>query len=114
MLICGNRGLLIVIVSMFTGSFFLTRCNTSEKKEINGPLQYSEFAGSSACAKCHQDIFESNSQTGHFLTSAIASQDLVKGSFEAGKTEYHFTPLSSVKMEKRMDSLLQVEYVMGK
>jgi len=112
--ICGNRGLLIVIFSVFAGCFFLTRCNTSEKKESSGPLQYAEFAGSAACAKCHQDIFEKNSQTGHFLTSAIASQDLIKGSFEAGKNEYHFTPLSSVKMEKRNDSLLQVEYIMGK
>ncbi len=98
---------------MTAGCFFLTRCTTSEKKESSGLLQYSEFAGSAACAKCHKDIFEKHSQTGHFLSSVNATQGLIKGSFQAGKNEYHFSPISSVKMEKRNDSLLQVEYIMG-
>jgi hypothetical protein len=32
-------------------------------------------------------------QTGHFI-SAVATAGLVKGSFENGRNEYHFTGLS--------------------
>jgi len=114
MVINGNRGLFIVISSIFTGSFFLARCNSSDKKEIENQVLSSTFAGSVACSSCHRDIFEKHVQTGHFLSSILAAADLVKGSFENGRNEYHFTGLSSVKMEKRNDSLFQVEYVMGK
>ena len=111
--ISGNKGLLLVISSIFTGCFFLAKCNSSDKIKIDGQSQFSEFAGSAACSSCHKDIFEKHLQTGHFLSSAPATAELVKGSFENGRNEYHFTGLSSVKMEKRNDSLFQAEYVMG-
>jgi hypothetical protein len=111
--ISGNRGLLFVISSIFTGCFFLAKCNSSDKVKIDSPSQYSEFAGSATCSSCHKDIFEKHLQTGHFLSSAVATAGLVKGSFTNGRNEYHFTGLSGVKMEKRNDSLFQVEYVMG-
>src|SRR5688572_27044501 len=114
MFISGNRGLFIVISLIFTCSFFLARCNSSDKKEIDSEASYSAFAGSAACSTCHKDIFEKHLQTGHFLSSAPATAELVNGSFENGRNEYHFTGLASVRTEKRSDSLFQVEYVMGK
>ena len=114
MLISGNRGVFIVITLILTGCFLLAKCNSSDKKEIDSQLQNSAFAGSASCSACHKDIFEKNLQTGHHLSSAPATDDIVKGSFANDSNDYQFTGLSSVQMERRNDSLFQVEYVMGK
>ncbi len=45
------------------------------------------YVGPASCAECHQDYFDGFRQTSHFHTSAIASRETVKGSFEPGQNE---------------------------
>jgi len=113
MIISGNRRFLVIISSILSGVLLLVKCSFSDKKSSGNTIQYSQFAGSTTCLKCHKDIYEKHLQTEHFLSSSIASIDMIKGSFEKNRNEYFFTPLSSVAMEKRGDSLYQVEYING-
>lgn len=69
-----------------------------------------EFAGSKTCSTCHQDIYEKHSKTAHFLTSQLASENSIKGSFESGKNSFAFNNSVHVDMEKRNDGYYQVEY----
>ncbi len=41
--------------------------------------------GSSACAECHRDYYDGFVKTSHHLTSALATEASIGGSFEAGK-----------------------------
>lgn len=45
----------------------------------------SEFLGAEACAECHQEIFDSYRQTGHYQSSALASEATVEGRFAPGE-----------------------------
>ena len=45
----------------------------------------SSYVGASTCGKCHQAIFESFRQTGHYLTSQPPRADSIKGSFRPGQ-----------------------------
>ena len=113
MIIKGNKRFFLIISSVFILIFLLIRCGQSDKKGNNEPARYSQFAGSASCMQCHKDIYEKHLMTEHFLSSAPAKVGNIKGSFEKGKNEYHFTAVSSVLMERKGDSLLQTEYVMG-
>ncbi len=42
------------------------------------------FVGSKTCMECHADIYDTHLLTAHYNTSAIASAENMKGSFEAG------------------------------
>lgn len=44
----------------------------------------SEYVGDPACAQCHQDKFDTYEKTAHNLTSQIANQDSIVGTFTAG------------------------------
>ena len=72
-----------------------------------------QYIGSATCANCHKDIYEKHIKTAHFLTSQIATEKNIKGSFEQGKNEFGFGPNAKVMMEKRADGLYQVAYENG-
>jgi len=83
----------------------------AEKKSADTTaINFEQFAGSSSCAGCHKDIYNTHIKTAHYLTSAEASDISVKGDFTAGKNEYAFNRSVVVKMEKRNDGYYQVEY----
>ena len=111
-MISGNNRFYIILFSIFLMIFLLMKCSSPDKK-INEPVQFAEFAGSAACLTCHKDIYEKHLQTEHFLSSKASGSEYIMGSFDEGKNQYHYSPLSSVKMEKQQDSLFQTEYVMG-
>lgn len=48
------------------------------------PIHYNGmlFAGSESCIPCHQDVYKNHIQTAHFNTSAVATAENLKGSFE--------------------------------
>lgn len=105
------RHSLLTISAIFFSVAFLTRCigNTGGNNKIIGK-DSSTFASTSSCVNCHKDVYEKHIATAHFLTSQPATEKNIMGSFEAGKNEFVFNPFSKIVMEKRGDSLLQVEY----
>ncbi|MGK2863497.1 MAG: multiheme c-type cytochrome [Chitinophagaceae bacterium] len=76
-------------------------------------VNFSQFAGSSACAGCHKDIYKKHLQTGHFLSSQPALEKYIRGSFEKGKNKFSYSPVSEIVMEKRDSGLFQVLYQNG-
>jgi hypothetical protein len=108
-----------VIITIITLSvFLLTTCIDGEKKKeepvaIQSRISHDMFAGSATCQGCHKDIYDKHLLTAHFLTSRIANEQSVMGSFEAGKNLHLYGSNVAVVMEKRDSGLFQVEYVDG-
>jgi hypothetical protein len=118
-----------LIISVITLSVFLfTTCiNTEKKKEepvgrqrladgaaaTTSKITHEQFAGSASCAGCHKDIYTKHLNTAHYLTSRIATEQSILGSFEPGQNLYAFNSDVAVIMEKRDSGLFQVEYVNG-
>ncbi|MEL6919036.1 MAG: multiheme c-type cytochrome [Bacteroidota bacterium] len=46
------------------------------------------FAGSASCIPCHAHIYDTQINTAHFKTSALADSSKIKGSFELGKNTF--------------------------
>ncbi|HEY4155833.1 MAG TPA: hypothetical protein VGM24_10410, partial [Puia sp.] len=95
--------------------FLLTQCVSKNKSPayiVQNP-DYSLFAGSVTCVRCHKDIYDTHIHTAHFLTSQPASADHILGSFDAGKNRFSFADHKAVIMEKRNDGFYQVEYDSG-
>ncbi|MEC7262134.1 MAG: multiheme c-type cytochrome [Bacteroidota bacterium] len=53
------------------------------------PVHYNgeQFAGSQSCIPCHQNIYKTHINTPHFNTSAIASEETLKGPFNDSSHE---------------------------
>jgi nitrate/TMAO reductase-like tetraheme cytochrome c subunit len=109
-LVQNYRYCLLTISTIFFAVTLLTRCigNNESDKTKSGTAK--QFAGSSSCISCHKDIYEKHLKTAHYLSSQPATEKNILGSFESGKNAFAFNPFSKVVMEKRGDSLLQVEY----
>jgi nitrate/TMAO reductase-like tetraheme cytochrome c subunit len=100
----------ITILLIGLSIFVLTKCIDDQKAE-KAAIKNKEgesFAGSAACAGCHKNIYESHTNTAHYLTSQPASERYIKGSFENGKNTFLFKDQVRVIMEKRNDSFYQV------
>src|SRR6476469_8190736 len=104
------RRCLLTISTIFFAVALLTRCIGNYESEKTGPDKPKLFAGSSACAGCHKDVYAQHIKTSHYLTSQPATEKNIMGSFAPGKNEFVFNPFSKVVMEKRGDTLLQVAY----
>lgn len=72
-----------------------------------------QYAGSPTCAKCHQEIYKTHLATAHYRTSAPASDETIKGSFDPGKNIFDYNPQMRVVMEKRDDKYFQAAYLQG-
>jgi hypothetical protein len=73
-------------------------------------VTFTAFAGSAACAKCHQQVFNDYMQTAHFLTSQPAIEKFISGSFKKGLNTVDYGAGKIVQLEKRNDSFYQVYY----
>ena len=104
---------LLTISAIFFAVALLTKCIGNNESDKARPGADKEFAGSATCVNCHKDVYEKHINTAHFLTSQMATEKNIMGSFAAGKNEFVFNPFSKVVMEKRGDSLMQVEYENG-
>lgn len=106
----------IITVLIISGTIvFMVKC-TGNKAVKNNNLnknEFAEFAGSSSCNACHADVYKSHLNTAHFSSSSIATEKTIKGGLAAGQNSYLFSNGSRVVMEKRNDSLAQVEYFRG-
>jgi hypothetical protein len=106
----------IITAAICISVFLLVRCmdKTGDKTTSINRYEFKDFAGSQTCVNCHKEIYDSHLGTAHYLSSAIASLETVKGSFEKGSNTFQFNNGSLVSMEKRGDSLFQVEYINGR
>ena len=78
---------------------------SSSKPKI---IARSEYVGDQACAQCHQDKFDSYEKTAHNLTSQIASQDSIVGTFTSGANIMATAnPNLSFEMDKKGDEFFQ-------
>jgi hypothetical protein len=94
--------------------FLLTKCiNDESSKKGVGHEPEKGFAGSASCADCHRDIYNKHLHTAHNLTSHVADQSFIKGSFTTGRNTFAFNNNVLVAMEKRADGFYQVAYLGG-
>ena len=106
-------------ISLFAISFcifLLTKCINNEKDKSDAAVKtgrYEKFAGSDKCISCHTDIYDTHIQTAHFLTSAVASEKNIKGSFDTGKNTFVYSNGSLIAMQKRADGFYQAAYING-
>jgi nitrate/TMAO reductase-like tetraheme cytochrome c subunit len=100
---------------MVTCTMLLTRCINQQDEAASKIKKTTKpaFAGSASCAGCHKSIAAAHLKTAHFHTSAIASAENIKGSFDAGKNTFNFGHGGMVKMEKRPGGFYQSAVVNG-
>ena len=104
---------LLIISTLFFAVALLTKCIGNNDSDKAKPGANKQFSSAAACITCHKDIYEKHMETAHFLTSQVATAKNILGSFTPGRNEFVFNPVSKVVMEKRGDSLVQVEYENG-
>ena len=110
------RSSAIVFFAISFCIFFFSKCINNEKDKLDAAVKtdnYEKFAGSDKCISCHKDIYDSHIHTAHFLTSAIASEKNIKGSFDTVKNKFVYSNGSLVAMQKKSSGLYQVAYING-
>lgn len=92
--------------------FVFTQCMNNGDKDKSKVKQNTtgEFAGNEKCAGCHKDIYEQHLKSAHHLTSMMAEERNITGSFEKGKNVFSYSPSLNIAMEKRDSGLYQVVY----
>ena len=91
-------------------------CNTDSDKNSKIAVidnMKGQFIGSSACKKCHADIYKSQLLTAHFNTSNPATLSTVMGSFEKGKNIFNLNSQLKVEMQEINGRLFQSGFVDG-
>jgi hypothetical protein len=103
-----------VLLGMIGMLLLFVKCVDHEHKKIEQQVpkdrQFEEFAGSKTCASCHPNIYRSHVQTAHYLTSAPATAQNVKGSPTSGENRFFYSPEVCIAVEKSNDRFYQVEY----
>lgn len=103
--------IILLLACMVAG---LTKCTGKQKKAASPPKKVTEaFAGSATCASCHNDIYTKHITTAHYLTSQLATEKSILGSFVAGKNNYAYTSLLSISMQKTDSGLYQSVFYKG-
>jgi len=88
---------ILVIISVLLCIFFLSNCiSNDEQPDLRGML----YAGSQACRKCHQQLYDNFIQTAHFNTTSNTLPAAVQADFADGKNVFKFNDSVSVVMEK--------------
>ena len=100
---------IFIILFLLISVIFFTKCvdNSQEKTAFKNETSFNTYAGDASCANCHKDIYNQHLLTGHFNTSAPATEQNVMGSFKNDSNIYRYTPLLYVAMEKSDSSLYQ-------
>ena len=105
----------IVISFLVLCVFILTQCVNKQRDNTEniGKVELQQFAGSSSCAGCHKNIYDSHIHTAHYLSSQPAGDKNIKGNFQAGKNLFVFDSHNTIVMERRNNGYYQVQYVNG-
>lgn len=89
--------ILLVSLSIVFGMLVLSNCLPDARiEDLRGPA----YAGSAACRKCHQQLFDSYLHTAHAATSSDSLPAPVAEEFAAGKNVFRFNDSTQVVMEK--------------
>ncbi|MCW3092571.1 MAG: hypothetical protein JWP81_3640 [Ferruginibacter sp.] len=105
----------ITILTIVALVFVFTRCMNKDT-EPAGVIKNAagkQFAGSATCANCHKNIYDHHLKTAHYLTTRIAAEEYIRGSFENGKNTYAYDDEKLVAVERRGNGFYQVEYNQG-
>src|SRR4051812_22174032 len=110
---CRNAVLVITTIIFSVGG--LTQCIDKNNK-VTGAITKTDtlaFAGSASCMACHKDIYQQSIHSAHYLTSAPASSQTIKGHFENGANEVAFPDNTLIRMEATDSNFYQTEFVGG-
>ncbi len=96
------------IFFIFLCAFILYGCGDRES-DYTDP-RGKEYAGSESCVQCHASVSHSSMMSAHFKATALALPENVMGSFGKKGDVFEYDPQTTIRMEKRGDSLYQVLY----
>lgn len=102
---------LLLISIVYAGSMICSSFNTETKLQSDIILSDSSFAGSMACRKCHQNIYDSFISTAHNMASLLPSAETIKGSFDSGRNHFRYNNLYEVVMEKDDSGFYQKGFI---
>jgi cytochrome c554/c'-like protein len=111
-----NRRTFLVLGGLAACIVIFNRCIGDTGKKPLAVIHPSgkRYAGTDACRSCHQAICDSFQSTVHYLTSCIAGEKYIKGSFEQGKNEFVYDADRKVVMEQHGGGLFQTAYIRGR
>ncbi len=69
-----------------------------------------QFVGSTTCAECHADIYESYMHTAHYNTSSKATEHSIKGSFKKGKNTLELQDATLTMLQKGASFYQETEF----
>ncbi|MES1249852.1 MAG: hypothetical protein ABUL46_04165, partial [Chitinophaga rupis] len=72
------------------------------------------YAGATACIKCHQPVCDAYAFAAHDRTSALATREVIPGSFTPPGNHFSYGPGLDVRMVQRDSGLFQVAVIDGK
>lgn len=88
---------IIVIIAVLLCVLSLSNCiSTDEQPDLRGIT----YAGSQACRKCHQQIYDNFVQTAHATTTSNTLPATVQAAFADGKNVFKFNDSTAVVMEQ--------------
>lgn len=107
-----NRKFIYLLSVLLLSIIYLSQCVylSPASQDARG----AQYAGMETCKSCHQAVYDSVLQSGHYNASAPATPETVLGQFEMGKNSFDFEGDMKVVMEKRADGYYQVLYAAGK
>ena len=91
--------------------FFFARC--FQEQQAFDP-RGEAYAGSDKCVNCHKSISATYAHTAHFLSTRVANETSVMGSFSKDSNELFVNDSARIMMEKRDTGLYQVLYINNK
>jgi hypothetical protein len=107
----------VISALLAAACLFVTCVGDQQKKAAAAtPVQdqhFKEYAGSAACAACHQDIYQQHVKTAHWLTSRRSDSNNILGSHLPPGNRFYYNPQVYLAVEKNDSAIWQVEYVNG-
>ena len=100
-----------LLAGIIAATFIFTRCFRSQVQQDPRGLAY---AGSATCIRCHKSNSSSYTHTAHFLSTRVADDHSVSGSFAMDSNELAINDTTRLLMEKRNTGLYQVLYLNNK
>ena len=83
------------------------------KTELITDYEGNQFAGSTSCQSCHQQVYQDHLETAHYLTSREADKEHILGSFEEGENILKLRNGIEYKMIEENEQLYQAAYING-
>jgi hypothetical protein len=110
-----GRSLMVIaiIVALVCISVTCTNNKKTETATAETAASFKDYAGSAACAGCHQQIHDTHIQTAHYRTGQPANEYNIMGSFTEPDNSYSYSPSIMLSMQKRDSGFYQVAYFKG-